>query len=153
MVSHGDEVERLVSLSHEYGPGLSSFLSMLHVGSGADTYTSSSQQIALMTIHAAKGLEFSYVFVVGCEDGILPYTLFSKSDVDPEEERRLLYVGMTRAKKMLFLTYAKKRMLYGRSLSLAMSPFLEPIQEELLMRGKSEQGKKREKDKQLTLFS
>lgn len=153
VVSHQDAIERLLSLSKEYGADLTSFLSLLQLGSSSDTYNPSTEQVALMTIHAAKGLEFSHVFIVGCEDGILPYTLFSKNASDIEEERRLLYVGMTRAKRSLFLSHAKKRSLYGNPLHLPVSPFLKNIKEELIKRGKLEKGKKKKQDKQLSLFS
>ncbi|NVM26156.1 MAG: UvrD-helicase domain-containing protein, partial [Desulfobacterales bacterium] len=153
MISHKDAIERLLSLSRQYGHDLSSFLSAIQLGSPADTYNTSTEQVSLMTIHAAKGLEFSYVFIIGCEDGVLPYTIFTKGDSDIEEERRLLYVGMTRAKKMLFLTHARKRNLFGRHLNLPISPFLDNIREELVQRGKSRDGKKKAKDKQLSLFS
>ena len=106
-----------------------------------------------MTIHAAKGVEFSYVFIIGCEDGLLPYTIFTKGDSDIEEERRLLYVGMTRAKKMLFLTHARKRNLFGKQLNLPVSSFLDNIREELVKRGKSKEREKKPRDKQLSLFS
>jgi len=152
MAPHKDAIERLLSLANEYGPDLSSFLSLLQLGSGADTYNTSTEQVALMTIHAAKGLEFSYVFIIGCEDGLLPYTVFTKYGSDIEEERRLLYVGMTRAKKMLFLTHARKRNLYGNSLSLPISPFLDSIKEGLVKRGIVIKWKKRVKDSQLPLF-
>ena len=152
MVSHGDVIERLLSLSKGYGPDLSSFLSLIQLGSPADTYNRSTEQVALMTIHAAKGLEFSYVFIIGCEDGLLPYTLFSKYASDIEEERRLLYVGMTRAKRALFLSHAGKRNLYGKFLNLPISPFLDNIKEELLKKEKLAKGKKKVKDKQLSLF-
>jgi uncharacterized protein (TIGR00375 family) len=153
MVSHKDAIERLLSLSKEYGPGLSSLLSLIQLGSSVDTYDTSVERVALMTIHAAKGLEFSHVFIIGCEDGILPYTLFEKGDSNREEERRLLYVGMTRAKRMLFLTHAKKRNLYGSRLNLPVSPFLDSIKEELVKKGKLKNVKKKTKDKQLSLFS
>ena len=153
MISHKDAIERLLSLSRQYGHDLSSFLSAIQLGSPADTYNTSTEQVSLMTIHAAKGLEFSYVFIIGCEDGVLPYTIFTKGDSDIEEERRLLYVGMTRAKKMLFLTHARKRNLFGKHLNLPISPFLDNIREELVQRGKSRDGKKKAKDKQLSLFS
>ena len=106
-----------------------------------------------MSIHAAKGLEFPYVFIIGCEGGLLPYTLFVKDDSDIDEERRLLYVGMTRAKRALFLSHAKTRNLFGSSLSLPISPFLSDIKDELVKRGKVEKGKKRVRDNQLSLFS
>jgi len=153
MVSHKDEIERLVALSSPYGTDKTSFLSWLQLGSGVDTYRKSAEQVALMTMHAAKGLEFPYVFIVGCEEGILPYTLFSGEDFDREEERRLLYVGMTRAKKMLFLSHAKKRNLYGRSFALPVSPFLDAIREELVRKEKMEGVKRAVKDRQLKLFS
>ncbi len=153
MVSHQDAIERLLSLSTEYGSDVSSFLSLLQLGSPSDTYNPSTEQVALMTIHAAKGLEFSHVFIIGCEDGILPYTLFSNNASDIEEERRLLYVGMTRAKRSLFLSHAKKRNLFGNSLHLPICPFLNNIKEELIKRGRVEKGKKKVRNKQLSLFS
>jgi len=153
MVSHQDAIERLLSLSKEYGSDIHSFLSMLQLGSPSDTYNPSTEQVALMTVHAAKGLEFSHVFIIGCEDGILPYTLFSNNASDIEEERRLLYVGMTRAKRTLFLSHAKKRNLFGTSFHLPISPFLDNITEELLKRGRVEKGKKKVRNKQLSLFS
>ena len=153
MVSHQDAIERLLSLSTEYGSDVPSFLSLLQLGSPSDTYNASAEQVALMTIHAAKGLEFSHVFIIGCEDGILPYTLFSNDASDIEEERRLLYVGMTRAKRALFLSHAKKRNLFGNSLHLPISPFLNNIKEELIKKGRAEKGKKKVRNKQLSLFS
>jgi superfamily I DNA/RNA helicase len=140
MVSHKDAIERLLSLSKEYGSDVPLFLSLLQLGSSSDTYNPSAEQVTLMTIHAAKGLEFSHVFIIGCEDGILPYTLFSKDTSDVEEERRLLYVGMTRAKRSLFLSHAKKRNLFGNWLNLPVSPFLNNIKEELIKRGRAEKG-------------
>jgi uncharacterized protein (TIGR00375 family) len=153
MVSHKDAIERLLSLSKEYGSDVSSFLSLLQLGSPSDTYNPSTEQVALMTVHAAKGLEFSHVFIIGCEDGILPYTLFSNNTFDIEEERRLLYVGMTRAKRTLFLSHAKKRNLFGNSFHLPISPFLNNITEELITRGRVETGKKKARNKQFSLFS
>jgi DNA helicase-2/ATP-dependent DNA helicase PcrA len=153
MVFHKDALEGLVSLSNEYGPDLATFLSSLQLRSAVDTYNTSKEQVALMTIHAAKGLEFSYVLIVGCEDGLLPYTIFRRHSSDTEEERRLLYVGMTRAKKMLFLTHAKRRNLFGNRLDLPVCPFLVTIKEELVKRGRFEKGKRKPGEDQLSLFS
>ena len=100
-----------------------------------------------------QGLEFKCVFIVGCEDGIIPYSLFENMKADADEERRLLYVGMTRAKKYLFLTHADKRMLYGRELNLSKSPFLDKIEKDLAEFEKAENKKKDKKDyNQLDLF-
>jgi superfamily I DNA/RNA helicase len=153
MGSHKEDIDRLISMATPFGSDIMSFLSLLQLGSAVDTYRTSAEQVTLMTLHAAKGLEFSYVFIVGCEDGLLPYALFGKQDIGTEEERRLLYVGMTRAKKMLFLSHAKKRNLFGRSFALPISPFLRSIKEDLVKRAKTEMGEKRVKDRQLSLFS
>ena len=153
LITHDDSIERLLSLAKEYGADTSSFLSFLQIGSPVDTYSRLSERVALMSIHAAKGLEFPYVFIIGCEGGLLPYTLFVKDDSDIDEERRLLYVGMTRAKRALFLSHAKTRNLFGSSLSLPISPFLSDIKDELVKRGKVEKGRKRVRDNQLSLFS
>jgi len=79
-----------------------------------------------MTIHASKGLEWKAVFIVGCEKGYLPYEEEGRVS-DPEEERRLLYVGMTRAKDSLFLSFSDNRMIYGQRKKREMSPFLGDI--------------------------
>jgi len=153
MKSNKDDIERIISMAGEFGSNLSLFLSRLQLGDPADTYNKSAEQIALMSIHAAKGLEFSCVFIIGCEDGILPFTLFGEDGCNMEEERRLFYVGMTRAKKALFLSFAGKRRLYNRYLRLTQSPFLNKIKEELVERGESKVREKGVKDRQLSLFS
>lgn len=110
------------------------------------------EKISLMTLHAAKGLEFPCVFICGCEDGLLPLHIFDMSS-DPEEERRLLYVGMTRAKQRLYLTYAKKRMLYGKVFHNPPTLFLGDIEESLKNHSKSQFKKKDVKDDgQMSLF-
>jgi len=152
MAEHRDSVDRLLSLAKEYGSEISSFLSFLQLGSPVDTFRRAAEQVALMSVHAAKGLEFSYVFIIGCEDGIVPYTMFAKERPDIEEERRLLYVGMTRAKKALFLSHAKTRNLFGMNLSLPISPFLLDIKDELIERGEAERGRKKPRHSQLSLF-
>ena len=88
--------------------------------------------VTLMTIHSAKGLEFDVVFLVGMEEGIFPHAnaLIERDGI--EEERRLCYVGITRARKELYLTNAKRRMLYGRDSSNPPSRFIEEIDNDLL---------------------
>jgi DNA helicase-2/ATP-dependent DNA helicase PcrA len=83
--------------------------------------------INLMTLHRAKGLEFPVVFIAGCEEGLLPY----ERSEDPEEERRLFFVGMTRAKQRLFLSSTAKRFLFGETRHAEPSPYLSDIQNEL----------------------
>ena len=80
-----------------------------------------------MTIHSAKGLEFDYVYLIGMEDGIFPLDRTRHSEADMEEERRLAYVGMTRAKKELHMTRAQMRMLYGMTRRNPPSRFLQEI--------------------------
>lgn len=89
-------------------------------------------QITLMTMHAAKGLEYPYVFIVGMEEGLFPLRRSLESDDQLEEERRLAYVGMTRAEQVLFLTAARNRLLYGRYQSNVPSRFIEEIDRELV---------------------
>lgn len=88
--------------------------------------------VTLMTIHSAKGLEFDVVFLVGMEEGIFPHANALMEEDGLEEERRLMYVGITRAKKLLYLTNAKRRMLYGKDTSNPPSRFIEEIDSNLL---------------------
>lgn len=89
-------------------------------------------QVTLMTLHAAKGLEFEVVFLIGMEENIFPLSRARNSEEELEEERRLAYVGITRAKEKLFITNAHSRILYGKSQYNQVSRFVEEISEELL---------------------
>ncbi|HRZ40158.1 MAG TPA: ATP-dependent helicase [Candidatus Omnitrophota bacterium] len=111
------------------------------------------ERVALMTLHASKGLEFECVFVCGCEETLLPLGLEGIAS-DPQEERRLLYVGMTRAKSRLYLVSAKRRMLYGKTFENAPSPFLADIEEGLKKYSQQQYLKKTKKrdDDQIQLF-
>ncbi|MCX5796277.1 MAG: UvrD-helicase domain-containing protein [Elusimicrobia bacterium] len=110
-------------------------------------------RITLMTAHRAKGLEFPVVFLTGCEDGVLPYRREGTEGYSIEEERRLFYVAMTRAKDRLFLSYAHKRFLFGKTLQSPPSPFVADIEEELRRIPKSEApSPKRHKGRQPELF-
>lgn len=90
--------------------------------------------VKLMTVHASKGLEFDYVFIVGLESELFPHTRADDTDLDVEEERRLFYVAITRAKKKLHLSYATLRMLYGETKLQSPSTFLYDVPEELVWR-------------------
>ena len=82
-------------------------------------------------MHAAKGLEFPVVFIAGCEDDLIPFKRRGGEQADIEEERRLFYVGMTRAKDRLYLTRAKQRRIYGKLEYRLLSPFVADIENRL----------------------
>ncbi len=111
------------------------FRDAVALASEADFWDERANSVALLTLHAAKGLEFACVFIVGLEDGVLPLYWGAAADVAPDdlaEERRLFYVGMTRAKDRLVLSRARKRLWRGRVRAQAPSPFLAAIESELL---------------------
>lgn len=108
------------------------------------------EHVSLLTLHAAKGLEFRVVFVVGLEDGILPLR-FGTEAASPEE-RRLFYVGMTRAEDHLILTRARERRWRGKIQALPPSPFLQDIESELLKVQRNEALRHKPPDRQLSLF-
>ena len=116
------------------GP-LKEFIEALSIQTGLDTYEPDQETVKLLTLHAAKGLEFPIVIIAGCEGNLLPLSLLKQSD--PEEERRLFYVGLTRAKEKVILTWAKKRTLFGQKWVQSPSPFLENIKPPLKNRLKS----------------
>ncbi len=145
---------KLLDISKEYGDKIDEFLKFTVLGKGIDTFKPTIENVALMTLHASKGLEFDCVFIAGCEEGLLPYNLYKSCKSDINEERRLLYVGMTRARKYLFLSHAERRMVNGTEHELKRSPFLNRIEKQLIETHRSEYKKKDKKDDgQLSLFS
>ncbi|HIZ54507.1 MAG TPA: DNA helicase PcrA [Candidatus Enterococcus avicola] len=108
------------------------FLNDLALLSDVDSYEEESSQVTLMTLHAAKGLEFPVVFLVGMEENVFPSSRSLTEDKDVEEERRLAYVGITRAEEKLYITNAFSRMLYGRSQYNRPSRFISEINQTLL---------------------
>jgi DNA helicase-2/ATP-dependent DNA helicase PcrA len=98
----------------------------------ADSGRGNSDSVTLMTLHNAKGLEFSVVFLAGMEEGLFPHSRSAESEEELEEERRLCYVGITRAKERLFLTHASERRLYGYPQSNLMSRFVQEIPAEAM---------------------
>lgn len=116
-----------------YNPpeGLERFLETVSLLQDADEYDGKSDRLTLMTIHAAKGLEFPIVFLVGCEEGILPHANAFFNEQELEEERRLAYVAITRAKEELHLVHAKRRMRFGAIEHNPPSRFLADIPERL----------------------
>ena len=98
-----------------------------------DEEESADGKVTLMTLHSAKGLEFPVVFLIGMEENVFPHSRSMFDDEEMEEERRLAYVGITRAEKKLYLTHAKMRSLYGRTNMNPISRFIQEIPEELLI--------------------
>src|SRR5215471_2327721 len=109
-------------------------------------------RVSLLTLHAAKGLEFPVVFIVGLEDGLLPLHWDEADEAAMAEERRLFYVGMTRAKDRLILSYARQRHWRGRLRMFEPSPFLRDIETELVRRQPMQGARSRPQDRQLKLL-
>lgn len=112
-------------------PSLSAFLEDIALVSDTDNYDSNADAVTMMTIHSAKGLEFPVVFIPGFEDGIFPSSqAMSEGDKGLEEERRLAYVAITRAKKKLVILHTNTRLLFGRTSSNPVSRFAKEIPED-----------------------
>lgn len=112
--SRKENVKELISVAQEYQEmGLSGFLEEVSLVSDIDSADLSGNAVTLMTLHAAKGLEFPVVFMIGLEETVFPHSRALYDQSEMEEERRLCYVGMTRAKEELYLIHASSRMLYG----------------------------------------
>ncbi len=141
---HEDAADRLQNLGqlvnnvknycdqHGEDATLEGYLEDIALISDIDNYNESADQVVLMTIHSAKGLEFPYVFLIGMEEGVFPSEMSKYSEADLEEERRLAYVGITRAKKELYISNSVTRMLYGRTQRNEPSRFLREIEPEYL---------------------
>lgn len=126
-----DEKEEQINLSETGLETLSRFLNDLALIADTDDEVETTA-VTLMTLHAAKGLEFPVVFLIGMEESIFPLHRSSEEEEELEEERRLAYVGITRAEKQLYLTNASTRLLYGRTNSNPPSRFIREISSELL---------------------
>lgn len=127
-----ENIAELISVAAKYdmldpGVSLSVFLEEISLIADIDSMDEKENAVVLMTVHSAKGLEFENVFIAGLEEGIFPH---SRSMIEPEEleeERRLMYVAITRAKKRLHLLYARQRTLYGEARANIPSPFIADI--------------------------
>jgi len=144
-VSRRENVEELVSVvaQYEHDPAnedktLAGFLDRISLISDVDDYDDKSNRVSLMTLHCAKGLEFPIVFLVGMEDGLFPHHRRGEGAEDLEEERRLCYVGMTRAKEKLYLTNTERRRVFGSERYNYPSRFIEEIPQDLLTRSTGE---------------
>lgn len=130
----GQLVSNVRSYADQHGAEatLEGYLEEIALISDIDNYNESADQVVMMTIHAAKGLEFPYVFLVGMEEGVFPGEMSRYSEEDMEEERRLAYVGITRAKKELYLSSSVQRMLFGQTRRNDKSRFVQEIEPEYL---------------------
>lgn len=124
-----ENVKELLSVAAEYQQaGLASFLEEVALLSDIDEANFHNDNVTLMTLHSAKGLEFPVVFIAGLEEMVLPHSRALYDAAEMEEERRLMYVGMTRAKEELYLSYASSRTLYGGRMSNPPSRFLSDLE-------------------------
>ncbi|MEA2113748.1 MAG: UvrD-helicase domain-containing protein [Patescibacteria group bacterium] len=132
-----ENIQELFTIAGKYDlfekeKGLEKFLEELTLLTGGDEVENKKNIINLMTIHCAKGLEFPVVFIVGCEEGIFPHSRSLLNSEQMEEERRLCYVGLTRAKQKAYLTFAARRRLYGQTMVNPPSRFVLDIPKELV---------------------
>ncbi len=133
-----ENLRELVSLAARYDAlpqagALETFLEDAALQSDQDELKDEANAVRLMTVHAAKGLEFPVVFVTGLEEGLFPYAREDAEATDKEEERRLCYVALTRAKHKVFLTYASYRTVFGSKNPTIPSQFISDISDHLLM--------------------
>jgi DNA helicase-2/ATP-dependent DNA helicase PcrA len=128
------DLRELAEDYQRYSPGkaLERFLTDIALTAGADDVNSKREQVTLITLHMAKGLEYPVVFLTGLEDRMLPHERAFEEPGGLEEERRLCYVGITRAQRRLYLTTANVRTIFAKSISLASSQFLHDIDPALL---------------------
>lgn len=122
-----ERLDQLARRAAPWGADLAGFLEAMALQSETDAYDPRADRVTLMTLHASKGLEFPVVFIVGCEEGVLPYERPGRP-VDVDEERRLFYVGVTRAQRQLALLSAKTRFLFGQRMDNPPSRFVGDIE-------------------------
>ncbi|WP_203904199.1 UvrD-helicase domain-containing protein [Virgisporangium aliadipatigenens] len=146
-------VELLTPLAARCGDDLPTFLGELATGAEVDAWDPRADRVTLLTLHASKGLEFPVVFLVGCEDGLVPLRRPGKPLTPDEEaeERRLFFVGLTRAQDRLFVSHARRRFRHGAERDMPVTPFLAPIDAGLFER-RGADAPKRPKDRQLRLI-
>lgn len=145
-------LQRLITLAETSAPDRTHFADAVSLATETDFWDPRADRVSLLTLHAAKGLEFSVVFIVGLEDGLLPLYWGEPDEATMAEERRLFYVGMTRAKDRLILSRALQQHWRGRLRSLSPSPFLSDIESELVRHQRMNAVRRKAEDKQLKLL-
>jgi len=131
-----ENIKEFLTVTAEYDSGreegsLEEFLAEVSLVSDIDSIKEDTDVVVLMTLHSAKGLEFPVVFMIGMEEGIFPHSRSIGEEAELEEERRLCYVGITRAREEIYLLNASQRTLYGNYMHNAPSRFIREIPEEL----------------------
>lgn len=132
-----ENIRELVTLAKKYDAlpleeGLEKLMTDAALATDQDELSSDNGGVKLMTVHAAKGLEFDYVFITGLEEGLFPHQRMGESKIDNEEERRLFYVALTRARKKLFLSFTSVRTIFGSQQVNVVSEFITDIDDELV---------------------
>lgn len=141
-----DNLMELISVTREFettteSPTLSAFLEQVSLVADIDCLEVGAEAVTLMTLHAAKGLEFPVVFLVAMEEGLFPHARSMEKEAELEEERRLFYVGITRAKEELCLTHAGRRTVFGSVINTRPSRFLSEIPHELFSKSRGMSGR------------
>jgi len=127
-----DLVDSCASYDKRSGKGVTDFLQELALVSDVDAWDPATPVVTLMTCHSAKGLEFDYVYLIGLEEGILPHASTLDNEEEVEEERRLCYVAMTRARKGMTLSAAQSRLRYGVRSQMEVSRFIDELPRSLV---------------------
>jgi DNA helicase-2/ATP-dependent DNA helicase PcrA len=146
-----ENVKELISVAQKYDEisnegdmdVLSTFLEEVALASDVDNVDQNQDAVHLMTLHSAKGLEFPVVFIVGLEEGILPHSRSLLAYAEMEEERRLMYVGLTRAKEKIYLLFTRQRTIFGSTQMNSPSRFIEDIPEELVEKKSYREGEQK----------
>ncbi|MFZ2633815.1 MAG: UvrD-helicase domain-containing protein [Desulfosalsimonadaceae bacterium] len=147
-----EALDRILHLAEGFGENTIDFLETTALETDPDVFDDKSQKVALMTLHAAKGLEFPVVFITGVENGYIPFIREKSGDWDLDEERRLFYVAVTRARDQLYLAWAKNRVIFGQKQPRQLSPFVADIPGPLLERIVRQSTPKPKPQIQLELF-
>jgi DNA helicase-2/ATP-dependent DNA helicase PcrA len=145
-------LQQLLRVASECDGDRARFEDALTITTEADFWDPRADRVSLLTMHAAKGLEFPVVFIIGLEDGVVPLYWSQLDEATKAEERRLFYVGMTRAKDRLFLTRAQQRFWRGRVRDLPASAFLNDIEQELVKHQQMPAPRPKVEDRQLKLL-
>jgi DNA helicase-2/ATP-dependent DNA helicase PcrA len=145
-------LQQLLRVASECDGDRARFEDALTITTEADFWDPRADRVSLLTMHAAKGLEFPVVFIIGLEDGVVPLYWSHLDEATKAEERRLFYVGMTRAKDRLFLTRAQQRLWRGRVRELPASAFLNDIEQELVKHQQMPAPRPKVEDRQLKLL-